>query len=96
MTDRTVARQQLRSVGARTDQNLHLAGFEHGLKVGAEKAQIFGAQRQIDGCRFAGPQLILANPLSSSNGRATLATLSCVNRKTVSCAALVPVLRTST
>ncbi len=35
-----------------------------------------------------GRKSILAKPLSSSSGRATLATLSCVNRNTVSCAVL--------
>ena len=43
-----------------------------------------------------GRKSILANPLSSSSGRATLAILSCVNRKTVSSAARAPALRTST
>ena len=43
-----------------------------------------------------GRKSIFANPLSSSSGRATLATLSCVKRKTVSWAARAPTLCTST
>ena len=43
-----------------------------------------------------GSRLILPKPFSSNFGRETLATLSCTNKKTVSCASLAPRLMTST
>jgi len=89
-----VARSFVRS--AQGHQNLDFARLEHRLEIETQKFQFRCAQRQADRPDSPGRKSILAKPLSSSNGLATLATLSCVNRNTVSCAALAPSFRTST
>ena len=88
--------QQLRAVRAGADQNLDLARLEYRLKIHLEKAQFGACKDSVTVPDSPGNKLILPKPFSSSFGRETLATLSCVNRKTVSCASLAPRLLTST